>query len=288
MAARNQSAIDSIDWLVSELLASRKTARLHPDFLRRIAARAWDGNHLRAPALKAAKRKIHQVHGAYLGDPRMIARASELLARAERTSAEGMRAVCRRILALHASSRERLPVMGKVYEKLWSLTGPPRHVLDVACGLNPFSLPWMQLPAGAAYTAIDVDCALIDLAAEFLRHWGADPVAGGTRSFHHSARCCDVVTTPPEAAANVAFFLKSYPCFEQQGKDIGLEVVAKLRADWIVVSFPARSLGGRRVGMERHYSKQADRLLAQLGSRAESFALGHETYYVIDRRVSSA
>ena len=48
--------------------------------------------------------------------------------------------------------------------------------------------------------------------------------------------------------------MKLLPVLEQQKKGAGIRLLAAVPAHWRVVTFPLRTLGGRSVGMERHYS----------------------------------
>jgi len=262
-------------WITESLQAARKCRHLHPDFLRRIAFWAAPKYRSQKEALRAAKRKIHQVHGAYLKDERTIGRAYRIINELGVDVAESaIRETCQLVLALHASSKERLEQMEEVFETLWSMIDPPSSVLDIACGLNPFALPWMHLPTETRYQAFDVDCKMIELVSAFLSRYGKV----------YSAQCCDVVTTPPTESADVALFLKSFPCFEQQDKGSGFRVLEALNTKWIIVSFPARTLGGRRVGMERHYAELAEQLIQRLGGGSESVQTDNELFYVIDMR----
>jgi 16S rRNA (guanine(1405)-N(7))-methyltransferase len=43
------------------------------------------------------------------------------------------------------------------------------------------------------------------------------------------------------------------PCLEQLDKDIGSHLLEKINAEHILVSFPVRSLGGRKKGMPDFY-----------------------------------
>ena len=86
---------------------------------------------------RAARRELHRVAGAFFSREE-ARRAEKLLSQWP----EGGDEVLSRILALHASTRERLPLaaMDALYAHLFEITGKPRHVLDLACGLNPIYL----------------------------------------------------------------------------------------------------------------------------------------------------
>ena len=86
---------------------------------------------------RAARRELHRVTGAFFSREE-ARRAEKLLSQWP----EGGDEALSRILSLHASTRERLPLaaMDALYAHLFEITGKPRRVLDLACGLNPIYL----------------------------------------------------------------------------------------------------------------------------------------------------
>ncbi len=44
------------------------------------------------------------------------------------------------ILKTHSSTKERLTAYPSLYKRIFDITGKPSSILDLACGLNPFSL----------------------------------------------------------------------------------------------------------------------------------------------------
>jgi 16S rRNA (guanine(1405)-N(7))-methyltransferase len=235
-------AVDAVQRIVEEVLASRRYRWLAPEFVSRVAAR--EGRHVRrhADAVKATKARLHQVYGAYVQEL-----ASDDMVRAVDDAREkgpaAVRDTCRRLMAEHASTRERLPILERYYVELFALTGPPRSVVDLACGLGALALPWMELPEGATYTAYDVDRRYVEIGAAALRACGVP----GRMALR------DVVTSPPEEAVDVALLLKAAPCLEQQGPGSARRVLEGVRSRHVAVSFPTQSLGGAGKGMVAHY-----------------------------------
>ena len=139
-------------------------------------------------------------------------------------------------------------------------------------------LPWMDLPEGARYEGFDVDGRVVDAASVILLHARAIDVEG-------SAACVDLLTSMPAFEADVALILKTLPCLERQEPGAGERVVREAleRARRVVVSFPARSLGGREKGMRETYADYAAGLAANLGLARTEIAFPTETFYVLRR-----
>lgn len=257
-----------VERIAAQLSTAPKYKNVSPETLARIAA--WAAARYRSDkeVLKAAKRKLHQVYAAYL-TPKSAAQLTRLASQA----GADFQAACREALSHHASTAERLPILEEFYGRIFALTGPPRTVLDLACGLHPFALPWMELPGLARYAAMDIDCELMALIGDFFSSRLPDVVV---------SECRDILVRPPDEPADLAFLLKAVPCLEQQEKGASLRLLRALRVRHAVVSFPVRSLGGRSKGMEEHYAGLAEDLLKRLDRRAEVLHYPSEMFYVIE------
>jgi len=151
---------------------------------------------------------------------------------------------------------------------------PVKSVLDLACGLNPLSIPWMPLTPGARYHALDI---FHDLMA-FL--WQAMPLLG----VQGSAEVGDVLAESPATPADVALLLKSVPCLELIERNAGERIVASVPARHVVVSFPTASLGGRRDrGMLATYRRRMEQICAQRVWTVREHLYDSELAYVIDK-----
>jgi len=258
-----------LDDVVAAVLASRRYRSVHPATVRRLA-----GPHLHlrpAEAVKRTKRALHQVFGAYLPTP---PRYPRLLAALESAPDEAARRdALRRAMAHHASTRERLDDLEAFHDALAEHVGRPRSVLDLACGLQPLALPWWGLPAGAEVHAWDVDVALVQFVGACLSSLGAVSRAAAV----------DLLDVPAWPVTEVALVLKTLPCLEQQQPGAGEALLAAIPAPRVVVSFPTRSLTGRAKGMGATYARGFEALLARHDWAVQSYEIGPELVYAIDR-----
>jgi len=203
-------------------------------------------------AVKAVRKKLHNVVAPYLGDPDYAEMADQL----ERAFQEGRsRETCSLILSSHASTRERLEILDEFYPRLFDLTGTPQSILDLACGLNPFTFPWMFSASGTVssasgtvssasgtvssarvqYHAYDIHKPRVQLINRFFELQGLAPLA----------EVRDILIHPPEIAADVAFFFKEAHRFEQRQRGCNRAFWQALRVRWLLVSLPPASLTGR-------------------------------------------
>lgn len=257
--------------VLQALRASKKYSHACEDVLRRTAEWASMRHRSSRAATKAAKRKLHQVYGAFfekIDFQRIAVLLDGLSANAPHPIFEH---VCREILASHASTAERLPWIDDFYPAIFEKTGTPRSVLDLACGLNPFALPWMGLGPETSYAAYDLDQRLADAINRFFERYGLPP----------GAICADLLTTVPDSRVDVVLLLKTLPTLERQRKAIAINILRKLDTRFAVISFPTKTLGGKGVGMARHYDVFMDSILQELGTGVETLTLGDETVYIL-------
>ena len=201
-----------------------KYADVCPDTVARLTAQAAARCRSAKEADKAVKTALHQITGAFmtpdeLNDP-------------DHALAETLR--------LHASTRERLPHIDAFYDALIAPLGV-RVLLDLACGLNPLYLG----SRGYAVRGVDISGGCVDL----VNDWA------GAMGWDVSAACADLLCEPPLPQADAALAMKLLPVLEQQEKGAAMRLLRRAPAPVVVVTFPMKTLGGRGVGMESHYTE---------------------------------
>lgn len=259
--------------VAEDLRTSGRYGSITEGVLVRTAGWALARTTSRKEAVKLARRRLHQIHGAFVG-PHDLKRVQRLLDAVEPPlDDDGFRQLCARVLSCHASTAERLPYLDRFYEVVRRFAPSPRTVVDLACGLNPFALPWMGLPDDCTYHAADIDARLLALTGRLLE---LRPVRIETSEW-------DLVSSAPAVDADSVLLLKTLPSLERQEQGAARRVLEALRAPVVFVSFPARSLGGRERGMRATYDAELDRVLPQGMVRVESAAFPTETLYVLAR-----
>lgn len=233
---------ERIDALVAAVLGSPKYQPITPDLVRRVGARELAARRNLKAAVKATKNKLHQVGGAYL-EARIDYEQALIQLREAADTPLAWRDACRQIMRRHASTNERLPILDDFYATILAGLPPIHSVLDVACGLNPLALPWMPLAPGATYIACDIYTDLMQFLQEFFALAGVNG----------QAEVRDVIGRPPAYPVDLALVLKTLPCLEQVEKTAAVRLLDALQARYLLISFPAQSLGGRRKGMVENY-----------------------------------
>jgi 16S rRNA (guanine(1405)-N(7))-methyltransferase len=266
-----------IDAIVAAVAESRRYRHVAPTIVARLAAEELPKSKNIADAEKRTKRRLHQIFGAY-------ARAlpyDRLAERLDNTQGDPalFKKVCSQILMQHASTAERLNDLeaGGFYQRIFEITGRPNKILDLACGFNPLTLPWMQLPPSAFYVAADIDAEMVRFLDRFL---ALAPV-------HGEARLVDLVVQTPSTRADVAYLFKAIPCLRYQTDDL-LRILDAIQAPWLVISFPTKSLGGRSKSMRETYRKTMDELLKDRPWERHELDFPSELVFVVRKGSVSA
>ncbi len=269
--------MSDIDLLVEEVRTSGKYWGVAETLIRHIGSGELARRRTFREAVKATKRKLHQVAAVYLDAGLDFDGAADTL----RTNAESgdpvaFRDTCIRIMQRHVSTRERLPILGEFYQTLLADLGPIHSVADFACGLNPLAIPWMPLTSDCRYYAYDIHQGLLAFLGRVL------PLTG----VQATARLANLVDDVPNEPVDVGLLLKCIPCLEQLDPSAGQRLLDRVQARRLVVSFPNHSLGGRSKGMARTYDQRFQQLVAGRPWQVRRFEFSSEIAYLVDTQSS--
>ena len=233
---------DFISQATDEILSSRKyhDLDLPVETVRALLEQELPRHRSQRQALDSVRRKLHNIVAPYLGNPDYDTAGIELKSAFASHDDQAVREACRRILQAHASTRERALILEEFYARLFAYTGVPETILDLACGLNPFSFPWMGLPSSTHYYAYDLHQPRLDLINNYFELQGLPRLA-----IHQ-----DILVHPPELEAQVAFFFKEAHRFEQRQHGCNRAFWQALHVEHLLVSLPTTSLSGRHSLLE--------------------------------------
>ncbi len=255
--------------IIDRVLRSSRYRDVDRSLLSRLATEELARARNADDAVKRVKRRLHQAVGAFRGSSRDARLAESWNGD---LADPGFRSACADALRAHASTRERLPDLERFYGAIWDHTGIPRSLLDLGCGLNPIALPWMGI-GQAEYIAMDVDHRPLDTVESFMTMVGQP----------HRIESRDLVSVPPTEATDVALLLKLVTTLDRQDAHAATRLIRALDARHAVVSFAARSLGGRGKGMERTYRDRLERLVsdAERVSAVAEASVSNELVFVL-------
>lgn len=254
------------DWL-DRLLSSKNYRDVCPDTVRRVWAACAQRYKKPKDIDKAAREALHGITGAFMTPQECRQLAYDMHAwHCDKTDV-GLE----RMLSRHASTRERLPLadMDALYGRVFAITGRPRSVLDLACGVNPLYLGARGIDAAG----VDISGSAVEAINRFGEVYGMP-----TR-----AACADLLCPGaiPTARFDMALLLKLLPLLERQRAGSSIEIMGAVNAEWLVVSFPTRTLGGRNVGMAVQYAEWMEGHVPPRRCVAGRFETGNELFYIL-------
>ncbi len=248
--------------LFEKLSTNKKYSDVCPDTIRRVISEC-EGRYKKAKDMeKAVREKLHGFTGAFneLG--------SDICRQVMQLDIGDDEALTR-ILKCHASTRERLPLssMDALYANIFEVTGKPDRILDLACGLNPVYL----------LHRFDCDVVGVDISKSCVELIDEDALEN-SRGIWGDLLCENAI---PKERFHIALLFKILPLLERQKSGAAMAVMNAIDAEYLVVSFPTRTLGGRNVGMENNYTEWMETHLPQNRTVAARFTTDNELYYIL-------
>ena len=253
----------------SRILGSKKYRDIHPSVVQRQIEQLRSRYTSDKDLEQAVRRKLHQAFGAYV-DGNWKRKFSAGLKEIGSADEDQVLRVSRRMMDLHASTRERTGILSEFAELVAQLIPESADVLDIACGLNALCLPAIREQRRFHYTGIDLH-----------REMMLEMQAFADLARVEATLLWDDVLTASFPRSDVAMLLKLLPCLEHQEEGSALELLRRIEADVLLVSYPTRSIGGTDVGMEETYRSQINTLAKGLGRGVEEYLSSSEAFYVL-------
>jgi 16S rRNA (guanine(1405)-N(7))-methyltransferase len=218
--------------------------------------------------LKDIRRKLHEIYGVFnLSSPSLVSLRKKL--KGKKINEEAIKEH-RKLLECHKSSKERIDDYGFIYNKIFSVTGTPKSVLDLACGLNPLSFPFMNLKKVDyfAYELSIKDCKFLNDYFSLMKRFG----------LNGKCTAIDLLHVGKLPKVDVCFLFKVLDSLEVLKKNYSYELFRKIKAKFIVVSFATKSICGiNRLGRRNWFVKFLDKE----NYSYEIFETCNEKFYVI-------
>ncbi|HLC70983.1 MAG TPA: hypothetical protein VJI32_03190 [Candidatus Nanoarchaeia archaeon] len=294
MLARDTAISETaIRALIADIKSKKELRSLNDEFVREQIYQYLNGHPLAAALLtrkhnpksshykkiiKEVRASLRKVYGLFRTQEQELKRKElldEMLA-----SVAQLQTISKKILDTHSSTRERLPFYEKLYAKIFKITGKPATILDVGCGINPFSIPLMNL-SPLHYYAYD----LSDDEIETLNHF-FDYLHKKNSSFTGKADILDVLQWAKLStlgSADLCFLFKMTDVLDRgKGHKVTEIVIAKVPARYVVVSFPTHTMSGKKMRVPQRNWMQW--MCTRLGYSFKVLEFPTEIFYVVKKK----
>lgn len=183
------------------------------------------------------------------------------------------------ILNSHSSTKERIDFYPQLYQKIFAITGKPKRVIDLGCGINPFSIPLMGLEE-LKYFAYDLNQEEIGNLKKFFDylHQKNKLFLGVAEilDFNHAERLVLL------QKADLGLIFKITDILDQGKGHKKSEMVMKaIPAKFLIVSFPTLTMSGKRMNHPRR--GWIELMCKRLGYEFKVLEFSNEIFYVVGK-----
>ncbi len=224
--------------------------------------------------IKNVRAQLRRVYGLFRDDAE---KRKTLLQQLLKTSAAKRSALIEQILATHSSTQERLSLYENLYAKIFSITRKPKTILDLGCGINPFSLPYMKL-SQCTYYAYDINEEEIQSINQYFQILHQE-----NSSFQGKAVVADITAANlifPKA--DLAFLFKMTDVIDKgKGHTKTEELLKRIPAKYAVISFATKTMSGKAMTAPRR--SWMEWLCKRLGYEYSILEFPNELFYVIKK-----
>ncbi len=226
--------------------------------------------------IKGVKTLLHNIHGSFQVSVKKSKKREEYLHELEKNPKDIE--LIKKILDTNRSTKERLPIYSELYGTIFDITGKPRNIMDLGCGLNPVSFPFMAIYP-EHYYCYDIN----ESDTIFLNKFFKTAKAFGIAETLDLTNIENVKKLPGNI--DVCFMFKLLDTLEKSGHKYSEEIIHVLleKCKFVVVSFATRTLGGRKMTFaERGWIQ---RMLARIGMKFQKidFEEAGEIFYIISK-----
>ena len=127
------------------------------------------------------------------------------------------------LLSITLSTKERLDSYGKIYSEIFKVTGKPKVIVDLGCGMNPLSYLLMKLDK-VKYYAYDIDLGDVEYLNKYFGIMRDNWLNGKAKLL--DVREIEEVGKLPKS--DVVFMFKLIDLIDGKGKKVSEELIVKL------------------------------------------------------------
>jgi len=185
-----------------------------------------------------------------------------------------------KLLSLTVSTKERLNDYKFIYQEIFKITGKPETIIDLGCGLNPISFPYMELKK-LVYYAYDIDKEDIIFLNNYFKIMEAQGLNG-------KANILDITKINKLGQlpnSDIIFMFKLIDLIDSKSKkkkkisEPLIKYLLKNKTKFIVASFSTKTLSRKPMKLPRR--RGFELMLERNDLKFKSFSTHNEVFYVV-------
>jgi 16S rRNA (guanine(1405)-N(7))-methyltransferase len=182
------------------------------------------------------------------------------------------------ILSTSVSSKERLNDYKTLYRKIFKITGKPKKIIDLGCGLNPISYPYIGI-TDLIYKAYDIDREDCDFLNKYFSLMKDYTKLKGTATMQDLSSIEEINKVP---RADVCLMFKFLDVIESKGHKLSEQIIKTLNCKYIISSFPTKTVSGNK--MKHPYRGWIEKMLERIDYKFEKITTDNEIFYIIEKQ----
>jgi len=180
-----------------------------------------------------------------------------------------------KLLSITVSTKERINDYKTIYKKIFKLTNKPKIIIDLGCGLNPFSFPTMNL-TNLNYYAYDIDEKDIKYLNKYFKIIKPRGLKGKAKIL--DATNINKIKKLPKS--DIIFMFKLLDLFDNKTSEELITQSIK-ETNYIVASFPTKTITRKQMNFPKR--KGFELMLSRLDLKFKTFETDNEIFYIISK-----
>lgn len=186
------------------------------------------------------------------------------------------------LLGLHRSTKERLDNYLEFYEVLFKYTCVPKSILDLACGLNPASIPLFKYKLD--YFASDIsEQDVYFLNALFADFKKKKLISQKSIAFRADLSDENDLSKLCAYQTDWCLLLKALDPVEESNQNITYKIIPAIESRWIIATFPTVTASNQPMRNPRR--NWFEKVLKRLNKEYTTIQIGNELCYIIKNSV---
>ncbi len=274
---------NNIKQVIEKVKAHKKYSSISDTFVKKVIENYYKryGGHRYSERefVKHIRARLHKIYSSY--QTRKKGKHSDYLQELkESPNSKENKEIIDKILSSMISTKERLPIYPLLYKRIFKITGKPKTIVDLGAGINPVSIPYMNLPS-LIYYAYDIDLKDTKFLNKFFK----------IQNIEGKAKIMDVrelnnLKKLPQS--DVVFMFKIIPIINpisKKKKKIHEEIMIYLlknKTKFIVISFPTKTFMGKMMTQQKQ--KGFELMLERNNLKFTKIKTSNEIFYVVARK----
>ncbi|MEM0465676.1 MAG: hypothetical protein QXW97_03180 [Candidatus Pacearchaeota archaeon] len=156
--------------------------------------------------------------------------------------------IIKKILESQKSTQERIKFYKDIYTKLFSITGIPSSIIDLGCGMNPVSYPFMKLKK-LIYYAYDIDESIVSFLNKFFEIERTEGLIGKSEIL--DIRDLNKIKSLPNS--DLIFLFKLIDLIDTKKRKISEPLIKILinKSKFVIASFATKTLTGKNMNLPK-------------------------------------